>query len=270
MFQLRYYLRSVSKAALCIFCEIMLLNGGLAFAAPVCDMKAAAQVMGTAYVWSGECQDGLPSGRGTATFAEGRIFFGDMAAGLFQGTGTLTLANGERYTGDFAAGAFEGRGVYTFNNGDRYVGEFHDGVPHGSGVFRIEGDSERYLVDYANGERTRFEVDTGASLLVSEPVLTGVRTEVLRRVAKVQAFIQRSLGLLPVFTSGYRDAAKNEAVGGVLNSLHMQGRAVDLIAEGITPAQEEQVAVFARQQGLWSLWHGEGENHHLHLQWNEE
>ena len=239
-------------------------------AAKICNMTEAARLVGAAYAWSGDCQDGLPSGRGVATFPEGRLFVGDMAAGLYQGTGTLTLPNGERYTGEFAAGRFEGKGVYTFRNGDRYVGEFREGVPHGSGVFRIEGDTERYLVDYENGERTRFEVDAGAAALVNEPVLTGVRPEMLGRVAKVQAYIQRTLGLLPVFTSGYRDAVKNAAVGGVLGSLHMAGRAVDLVADGITPAQEELVAVFARQQGLWSLWHGEGENHHLHLQWNEE
>ena len=233
-------------------------------------MAAAVQAMGVSYVWSGDCQEGLPSGRGVATFPDGRLFVGDLEAGLFQGTGTLTLQNGERYTGEFAAGRFEGRGVYTFLNGDRYVGEFRDGLPHGSGVFRIEGDSERYLAEYENGKQTRLEVDAGAASLVNEPALVGVRPEVLGRVAKVQAYMQRTLGLLPIYTSGFRDAAKNAAVGGVLDSLHMAGRAVDLVVDGITSPQEELVAVFARQQGLWSLWHGTGENHHLHLQWNEE
>ena len=265
-----------SKSFLFAICWFVALsvNFSLALAAPetvkLCNMKEAARLTGAEYAWSGDCQEGLPAGRGVATFSEGRLFVGDMVAGLFQGTGTLTLPNGERYTGEFVAGRFEGKGVYTFRNGDRYVGEFRDGVPHGSGVFRIDGDAERYLVDYTNGERTRFEVDVGAAALVNEPALTGVRPEMLGRVAKVQAYIQRTLGLLPVYTSGYRDAVKNAAVGGVLDSLHMAGRAVDLVADGITPSQEDLVAVFARQQGLWSLWHGEGENHHLHLQWNEE
>jgi len=232
-------------------------------------MKAAASVLGTAYVWSGECStDGLPSGRSAATFPDGRMFFGDMVDGLFQGSGTLTLPGGERYTGEFAAGRFHGQGVYNFANGDRYVGEFREGIFHGHGVFRKTGDEERYLVEYENGQQTRFEIDMGASL-VNEPVLSGVRPEVLRRVAKVQAFIQRTFGLLSTYTSGYRDAAKNAAVGGVLDSMHMVGRAVDLVVDSITPEQEERIADYARQQGLWALWHGAGDNHHLHLQWDE-
>lgn len=181
-------------------------------------MTEAARVMGVSYTWNGDCLDGLPSGRGMATFQNGRLFVGDLEAGLFHGKGTLTLANGERYTGEFAAGRFEGKGVYTFQNGDRYVGEFRDGMPHGSGVFRIDGDSERYLAEYENGKQTRLEVDAGAASLLNEPALTGVRPEVLGRVAKVQAYIQRALDLLPVYTSGFRDAAKNAAVGGVLDS----------------------------------------------------
>ena len=253
--------------------DVLIVNTGLVFAAevaPFCDAKAAAQVMGAAFVWSGECRDGLPEGRGTATFSGGRLFFGDMVAGLFQGTGTLTLPGGERYTGEFASGRFQGQGVYTFANGDRYVGEFQAGVFNGSGVFRKQGDAERYLVEYENGEQTKFEVDVGAAALVAEPVLNGVRSELLRRVAKVQGYILHTLGLTPVYTSGYRDAAKNAAVGGVLDSLHMTGRAVDLVVTGCVPEQEERIAAFAAQQGLWALWHGAGEDHHLHLQWDEE
>ncbi|MBP2665863.1 MAG: putative protein in bacteria [Firmicutes bacterium] len=246
------------------------VGASAALSAPLCDAKAAAQVMGAAFSWDGDCRDGLPEGRGAATFPDGRLFFGDMAAGLFQGTGTLTLPGGERYTGEFAAGRFHGQGVYTFSNGDRYVGEFREGVFHGSGVFRKPGDEERYLVEYENGEQTKFEVDAGASALVNEPALVGVRSEVLRRVAKVQAYTQRTLGLMPIYTSGYRNAAKNAAVGGVLDSLHMQGKAVDLVVDGIVAEQEERIAAFARQQGLWALWHGVGDNHHLHLQWDEE
>jgi len=260
----------VSRCMLCVVCGVLLLSGGSASAAPVCDMKAAALVMGTAYVWSGECRDGLPSGRDLATFPGGRVYFGDMVDGLFQGTGTLILSGGERYTGEFAAGKFHGQGVYTFANGDRYVGEFREGIFHGRGIFRKTGDEERYLVEYENGDQTRFELDVGAAAMANEPVLTGVRPEVLGRVAKVQTYIRLALGLQPTFTSGFRSAVKNAAVGGVLDSLHMAGKAVDLVVAGITPEQEEQVAAQARKIGLWALWHGADDNHHLHLQWDEE
>lgn len=234
--------------------------------AAACDMKAAAEAMGTAYVWQGECRDGLPTGRGEAKFPDGRSYYGDMVSGQFGGNGTLTLPGGERYTGDFASGHFHGQGVYTFANGDRYIGEFREGIFHGRGVYRKHDDDERYLAEYENGEQTRLEVEVKLDSLAAEPVLAGVQAEVLKRVAKVQAFILNSFGRMPVYTSGYRDAAKNAAVGGVLDSLHMQGRAVDLVMDGLSPEQEEQIANYAGRQGLWALWHGVGENHHLHLQ----
>ncbi len=236
----------------------------------VCDAKKSAQVMGADFLWSGDCREGLPEGRGVATFSDGRLFAGEMAAGLFTGNGTLTLPGGERYTGEFAAGLFQGQGVYTFANGDRYVGEFQAGLMHGTGIFRLAGNAERYQVEYVNGERVKFEVEVQAVALLQEPVLDGVIPEVLRRVAKVNQYIRGSLGLQPTYTSGLRDPAKNGAVGGVLHSLHLSGRAVDLVVDGITQPQEELVAAYADQQGLWALWHGEGDNYHLHLQWNEE
>ena len=49
-----------------------------------------------------------------------------------------------------------------------------------------------------------------------------------------------------------------------------RNRAKEAKKEAKRAEQEEQVAAQARTQGLWALWHGEGENHHLHLQWDEE
>ena len=246
------------------------LSSAVASPASACDAKKAAQVMGADFLWSGECREGLPEGRGVATFSDGRLFAGELAAGLFTGNGTLTLPGGERYTGEFAAGLFQGQGVYTFANGDRYVGEFQAGLMHGTGIVRQKGHEERYRAEYVNGERVKFEVEVQAVALLQEPVLEGVIPEVLRRLAKVNQYIRGSLGLQPTYTSGLRDPAKNGAVGGVLHSLHLSGRAVDLVVDGITQPQEELVATYADQQGLWALWHGEGDNYHLHLQWNEE
>jgi hypothetical protein len=263
----------------CVLCGVFIINIGSVFtakaeaAAPiasVCDEKAASRLMGAAYQWNGDCRDGLPEGHGTATFAEGWLFAGEMAAGLFEGNGTMTLPGGERYTGNFTAGRYQGQGVYTFSNGDRYVGEFQAGVMHGTGLFRPAGSDERYRVEYADGVRVSFEVEVQAASLLHEPVLSGVHPELLRRVAKVDHYIRLVLGLSPAYTSGYRDEVKNAAVGGVLYSLHIAGRAVDMVVEGIAPPQEELVAAFASQQGLWALWHGDGDGHHLHLQWNRE
>ena len=233
---------------------------------PLCDMQAAARVMGAAFSWEGTCRDGLPAGRGLARFVDGRVYAGEMAAGLFEGKGTLNLPGGARYTGEFARGVFQGQGVYTFANGDRYVGGFEAGLMHGTGIYRQAGGTERYQVEYVRGEQVRFELEAPAVALLDEPVLSGVIAPALRRLAKVHHYILHTLGLTPTYTSGYRDPVKNSAVGGALHSRHLMGRAVDLVVAGITPEQERMVAEYAADQGLWALWHGENDNYHLHLQ----
>ena len=247
----------------CLYVFSPIISDDLIFA-------ASARVMGATFTWDGVRSDGRPSGWGMAKFIDGRVFAGEMSAGLFERSGTLTMPSGERYTGEFAAGQFQGQGVYTFANGDRYVGEFQAGLPHGTGIYRVAENGERYEAEYVNGERVRFEREVQAVALLQEPLLDGVIPEVLRRVSKVNHYIRGSLGLQPTYTSGLRDAAKNGTVGGVLHSRHLSGRAVDLVVDGITTSQEELVAAYADQQGLAALWHGEGDNHHLHLQWNEE
>lgn len=236
----------------------------------MCNMQEAARLLDSAYFWNGECQNGLPHGYGMATFADGRLFTGTMQSGLFSGSGTIVLKGGDRYTGSFADGKFQGQGVYSFVTGDRYVGEFVEGLMHGRGIFRPVGSEERYLVEYANGERISFSVEVQAVSLLSEPVLSGIHPELLRRMAKLHFYMQRTLGLNVKYTSGLRDTVKNSEVGGILDSFHLQGRAVDLVVPGITKAQEALVISFANQQGLGALWHGTGDIFHLHLQMESE
>lgn len=48
--------------------------------------------------------------------------------------------------------------------------------------------------------------------------------------------IRAELGGLPVhILSGYRSAAHNQAVGGVPHSQHLQGRAADIVVDGVEP-----------------------------------
>ncbi len=247
------------KSSLMLF-GVLLLTVCVAAASPVVE----------SFSWSGDRQGGLPEGRGVATFADGRVYAGEMTGGLFIGKGTLSLPDGSRYTGDFAEGKFQGQGVYTFVNGDRYIGEFVTGVIHGIGIYRPFGSEERYRVEYVNGKRVRFELEVQAVALRQEAALTGVTAEMLRRVAKVDDFIRRTLRLQPTYTSGLRDETKNLVVGGVLHSFHLQGRAVDLVVPGVTAVQETLVVQFANQHGLGALWHGVADNYHLHLQLADE
>jgi len=256
----------------CVVWIILLISGNAIDALPVqaqgtmCNMQAAARLLESDYSWNGECQKDLPHGYGIATFADGRLFAGTMEAGLFSGSGTIVLKSGDRYTGSFANGKFQGQGVYSFVTGDRYVGEFVEGEMHGTGVYRPAGSNDRYQVEYVQGKQISFVLEVQAASLLGEPIMKGLSPTMLSRVAIVDAYIRRSLGLKPTYTSGLRDVTQNNAVGGELHSKHLLGRAVDLVVSGITPVQEALVITFANQQGLGALWHGTGENYHLHLQ----
>ncbi len=60
--------------------------------------------------------------------------------------------------------------------------------------------------------------------------------ENLRRLCQtVLEPLRMKLGSPVVITSGYRCAALNSAVGGSANSHHVQGRAADITAPGMTP-----------------------------------
>jgi hypothetical protein len=66
-------------------------------------------------------------------------------------------------------------------------------------------------------------------------------------------------------TSGYRDPAHNAKVGGVANSWHTKGRAVDLAGSARDMAAG---AAWARQNGAREvLVHNAGSGQHLHVAW---
>ena len=56
---------------------------------------------------------------------------GAVALGSRHGRGTLTFANGKIYTGNFVAGAITGHGKLTSPDGRVYEGNFQEGKPHG-------------------------------------------------------------------------------------------------------------------------------------------
>lgn len=61
-------------------------------------------------------------------------------------------------------------------------------------------------------------------------------------------------------TSWFRTRAHNTAVGGVPNSKHLLGLAVDVVLD--TSGYREQLMVDAGRLGLWALDEGD----HIHLQ----
>lgn len=99
--------------------------------------------------YSGPYENGLRSGEGTYTWADGRKYVGTFRNGLPNGRGTYTLANGDRYAGDFRDNLWT-EGAYTWRDGRRYVGPFRDNKPNGFGTHTWP-DGKNYVGDWRDG-----------------------------------------------------------------------------------------------------------------------
>ena len=217
--------------------------------------------------YEGDFVGDLFEGKGSYTWLDGKSYQGDFSNGMFNGRGVLNYPNGDRYSGDFVNDKFHGKGVLTYANGDRYAGDFANGKFHGKGVFTY-ANGERYRGYYINGEQSEVGVPISPSAFYAfdNPVLKSVHPELASRVTQLEIYVQTFLGLQVTYTSGFRDAERNAAVGGINESLHKHGLAVDLVISGLATEQEFLVADAARRLDLSPLWHGDGDNHHLHLE----
>lgn len=61
--------------------------------------------------------------------------------------------------------------------------------------------------------------------------------ENLRELAKNLQVLRDIVGKPIKINSGYRSPEHNKSVGGVKNSMHVQGKAADIVIEGLTPSQ---------------------------------
>lgn len=59
----------------------------------------------------------------------------------------------------------------------------------------------------------------------------------LRELAKNLQVLRDIIGKPIKINSGYRSPEHNKSVGGVKNSMHVQGKAADIVIEGLTPRQ---------------------------------
>lgn len=60
----------------------------------------------------------------------------------------------------------------------------------------------------------------------------------LRKLAKNLEVIRANFDNTPIkINSGYRSPAYNTKIGGVRNSMHVKGKAADIVIKGYTPAQ---------------------------------
>ena len=107
-----------------------------------------------------------------------------------------------------------------------------------------------YRKDFA--EQYSFEVDTSQGANVSE-----VNSELLKSVD----YVTSESGLPIVITSGTRTKEKNEEVGGVKNSDHLGGNAVDIRTNNLTGDQIAEVTASLEARGLTVI----NEGDHLHV-----
>jgi clan AA aspartic protease (TIGR02281 family) len=97
----------------------------------------------------GPYENGLRSGEGTYTWADGRKYVGTFRNGLPNGHGTYTLANGDTYAGEFRNNLWT-EGTYTWRDGRQYVGPFRDNKPNGFGTHTWP-DGKKYVGDWRDG-----------------------------------------------------------------------------------------------------------------------
>ena len=130
---------------------------------------------GVAYKYEGEFKDGKYNGKGTMTFADGRVYKGEFKDGewngrgiqynadgtkwydgefkdgKYNGKGTMTSAEGAVYEGEFKDGEWNGHGKCTWPDGDVYEGEFKDGNLNGHGK-RTWPDGHVYEGEFKDGK----------------------------------------------------------------------------------------------------------------------
>ena len=113
-----------------------------------CALFDANAKPGDSIGWSGDCEAGLATGEGTATFMHGdkqfESFTGAFAKGMaLDGPVTVRWGDGWRYEGNEVAGQFSGSGVLVNAAKDRFDGIWTAGKMNGQGIL-IRADGERY------------------------------------------------------------------------------------------------------------------------------
>ena len=80
--------------------------------------------------------DGLPEGKGKATYANGDVYEGEWRSDRREGYGVCVFGSGESYEGQWKADKRDGKGNAKYVTGDTYEGEWRFGKREGHGRVR--------------------------------------------------------------------------------------------------------------------------------------
>jgi len=111
--------------------------------------------------YKGEIVNGVPNGKGKATFNDGDTYNGEWINGKMEGVGVFkSVKNNASYSGEYRNDLFEGLGTYTHGSGEIFFGCYKAGGRHGPYQYTFKDGSIKFGV-YENDK------DHGPYLLVS-------------------------------------------------------------------------------------------------------
>ncbi|HXC56363.1 MAG TPA: hypothetical protein VNU97_13790 [Rhizomicrobium sp.] len=121
--------------------------------------------------YSGDAQDGSPSGAGVLVDGSGNRFVGAWKDGALNGQGSVVWANGDRYDGAWLDGKAEGRGVQLWADGQKYDGLWHNDLPNGAGILTRK-DGTQIAATFVDGKRQAAANAPAASPVPMAPTTT--------------------------------------------------------------------------------------------------
>lgn len=113
--------------------------------------------------------------------------------------------------------------------------ELEKGVIH----YSLASDGNKYYT--INGKQSNFKVKEFACKDGSD--FLKVDSELIEKLQIMRDYFGRAITI----NSGYRNEEWNKKVGGAGNSMHLYGKAADIVVSGITPST---VAAFAKKIGF--------------------
>lgn len=131
--------------------------------------------------------------------------------------------------------------------------------PGGKGTILGAGDNG---VLYSQGPLKQTPIEAG----IEDEGLARTDENVRRAVDIVNARIEGKTGKSMTVTSGWRSEENNRAAGGVEDSYHLHGRAVDLNVDSFSADERRDIESYFEDMGFETLYHDAGSGLHLHIE----